>query len=62
MESQLISQALDRVQADAIAAVVFEEEPAAAELTSASRWLEDLRASGEFTGKAAAVCGCAAPQ
>jgi leucyl aminopeptidase len=51
MESYLISQGFDRVPADAIAVVIFAEEAAPAELASAAAWLEELRASGEFTGK-----------
>jgi len=51
MESKLVSQAFDRVQADAIAALVFEDEPASAELAGFATWLEELRSSGEFTGK-----------
>jgi leucyl aminopeptidase len=51
MESKLISQAFDRVQADAIAALVFEDETAPAELAGVATWLEELRTSGEFTGK-----------
>jgi leucyl aminopeptidase len=51
MDSKLVSQAFDRVQADAIAALVFEDEAAPAELAGVATWLEELRASGEFTGK-----------
>jgi leucyl aminopeptidase len=51
MESKLVSKAFDRVQADAIALLVFAEEAAPAELSSATAWLEELRTSGEFAGK-----------
>jgi leucyl aminopeptidase len=51
MESKLVSQAFDRVQADAIAALVFEDEPASPVLAGVAAWLEELRSSGEFTGK-----------
>ena len=51
MESKLISQAFDRVQADAIAALVFEDEAALPELAGVETWLEELRTSGEFAGK-----------
>jgi len=51
MESKLISQAFDRVQADAIAALVFEDEAIPAELAGVATWLEELRTSAEFTGK-----------
>jgi leucyl aminopeptidase len=51
MESKLISQAFDRVQADAIAALVFEDDAAPVELAAFATWLEELRTSAEFTGK-----------
>jgi leucyl aminopeptidase len=51
METKLISQSLDRVESDAIAVVVFEDEAAPPELAPASAWLAELKASGEFTGK-----------
>jgi leucyl aminopeptidase len=51
MDSKLVSQAFDRVQADAVALLVFAEEAAPAELAGVSMWLEELRTSGEFTGK-----------
>ena len=52
METKLLYQPLDQVEADAVAAVLFEDEAAPAELKFAGSWLEELRASGEFTGKA----------
>src|SRR5579863_7612166 len=51
MESKLVSQAFDRVEADALAVVLFEDEVAPSEVKAASAWLEELRTSGEFTGK-----------
>ncbi|MBV8841964.1 MAG: leucyl aminopeptidase [Bryobacterales bacterium] len=51
MEFKLIYQPLDRAEADAVAVVVFEEEPAPPELKSAHAWFDELRASAEFTGK-----------
>jgi leucyl aminopeptidase len=51
METKLIYQPLDRVEADAVAVVVFEEETAPAELKSAQSWFDDMRSSGEFSGK-----------
>jgi leucyl aminopeptidase len=49
METKLLYEPLDRVEADAIAVVLFEEsEP----LPYAKAWLEELKSSGEFTGKA----------
>ncbi len=51
METKLLYQPLDKVEADAIAFVVYEGEVAPAELKFASAWLDELSASGEFTGK-----------
>jgi len=51
VETTLVSQSLDRVEAGAVVALLFEEESAPAELKGSSSWLEELRASGEFTGK-----------
>jgi leucyl aminopeptidase len=51
MESKLVSQAFDRVQADAIVALVFEDDTVPAELGAFAEWLEELWASGEFSGK-----------
>ncbi|MGH9648169.1 MAG: M17 family peptidase N-terminal domain-containing protein, partial [Bryobacteraceae bacterium] len=51
METTLVSQSLDRVEADAVVVLLFEEETAPAELRSLSAWIDELRASGEFTGK-----------
>jgi len=51
METKLLYEPLDRVDADAIAVLVFEDGPATAELGSAAGWLEELKKSGEFSGK-----------
>src|SRR5579863_2115065 len=51
METKLLYEPLDRVEADAVAVVLFEEGPAPAELNFAASWLEELRSSGEFAGK-----------
>jgi leucyl aminopeptidase len=51
VETTLVSQPLDRVEADAVVVLLFEEEPVPAELKASSAWLDELRASGEFTGK-----------
>ena len=51
METKLVYQPLDRVEADAVAAVLFEEEAAPAELKSAAAWIDELKVSGEFSGK-----------
>jgi len=51
VETTLVSQSLDRVEADAAVVLLFEEETAPSELKSSSAWLDELKASGEFTGK-----------
>jgi len=51
METKLLYQPLDKIEADAVAVVLFEEEPAPAELKFASAWLDEMRASGEFSSK-----------
>ena len=51
METTLVSQSVDRVEADAVVVLLFEEETAPAELKSSSAWLDELRSSGEFTVK-----------
>src|SRR2546422_69148 len=51
VETTLVSQSLDRVEADAVVVLLFEEETAPVELKSLSGWIDELRASGEFTGK-----------
>src|SRR5579864_8534652 len=52
METKLLYQPLDKVEADAVAFMLFEDEPAPADLKFVSAWLDELRASGEFSGKA----------
>src|SRR5579872_3451428 len=51
MDTKLLYSSLDKIEADAVAVVLFENEPAPAELKFASSWLDELRASGEFSGK-----------
>ena len=51
MESRLVSQSFDKVQADALVALVHAEEAAPAELASVASCMEELKSSGEFTGK-----------
>jgi leucyl aminopeptidase len=53
METKLLYQPLAQVEADAIAVVLFEEEAAPTDLKFASAWLEELKTSGEFSGKSA---------
>jgi leucyl aminopeptidase len=47
----LVSQPLDRVEADAVAVLMCEEDAVPAELKSAGNWIAELRSSGEFAGK-----------
>jgi len=53
VENTLISQPLDRVEADAVVVLLFEDDAPPAELKSSSAWIGELRASGEFAGKTA---------
>ena len=62
METTLVSQSLDRVEADAVVVLLFEDENAPAELKSFGAWLDELRASGEFTGKSGELAVQHAPQ
>ena len=62
METKLLYQTLDKVEADAVAIVLFEDEPAPAELKFATAWLEELRTSGEFLGKAEELAVLHQPQ
>ena len=55
METKLISQSLDHAEADAIAVVVGEQEGPPAELEQCTAWFEELRTSGEFTGKSGEI-------
>ncbi len=52
METKLQYQPLDKIEADAVAVVLFEGEPAPSELKFAYGWLDVLRESGEFSSKA----------
>jgi len=51
METKLLYQSLAQVEADAVAVILFEEESAPAELKFAASWTDELKASGEFSGK-----------
>jgi leucyl aminopeptidase len=62
METKLLYQPLDKVEGDAVAFVLFEGESAPAELKFASAWLDELAASGEFSGKADEVAVLHQPQ
>jgi len=48
METRLQYEPLDRVEADALAVAVFEES---GDFPLAKAWLDELKTSGEFTGK-----------
>src|ERR1700680_248687 len=50
MDAKLLYQPLDQIEADAVAVVLFEDEPPQS-LNFATAWLGELRASGEVTGK-----------
>src|SRR5258708_37509398 len=52
MNTKLLYQPFDKIEADAVAVVLFENEAAPSELKFASAWLDELHASGEFSGKA----------
>ena len=62
METKLISQPLAEAEADAVAVVLFEDETAPGELKAAAAWLDELRASGEFTGKSGELAVLHQPQ
>ncbi len=51
MESKLLNQPFSQVEADALAVVLFEDQPAPPELDAFGPWLEDLKTSGEFSAK-----------
>jgi leucyl aminopeptidase len=60
VDIKLIYQPLSRAEADAVAVVVFEDEAAPPDL--ARTWFEELRASGEFTGKTGELAVLHQPQ
>jgi leucyl aminopeptidase len=51
MDTKLLSQPFDKIEADALAIVLFENESAPAELKFASAWLDEMKTSGEFSAK-----------
>jgi leucyl aminopeptidase len=51
METKLTYQPFERVDADALAVVFFEDQLTPAELAGLSGWIDDLKSSGEFSGK-----------
>jgi leucyl aminopeptidase len=62
METKLLYQPLAQVEADAVAVVLFEEESAPADLKFASAWLEEIKTSGEFSGKSGDLAVLHQPQ
>src|SRR5712692_4501934 len=69
MDTNLVAQPVNRVEADAVAVVLFEDEVGQASrpdgdpaLSPSSPWLEELRASGEFTGKSGEIAVQHLPQ
>jgi len=62
MDTKLVYQSLDKVEADAVAVVLFENDAAPAELKFASAWMEELRSSGEFSGKTDEIAVLHQPQ
>lgn len=62
METKLLYQPFDKIEADAVAVVLFEEEAVPAELKFASAWLDELKASGEFSARADEVAVLHQPQ
>jgi leucyl aminopeptidase len=59
METNLIYHALNEVEADAVAVVVFEEGDG---IPAAKSWLDEMRTSGEFSGKPGEVATLHQPQ
>jgi leucyl aminopeptidase len=51
MDTKLIAQPFSSVEADALALILFEDESAPSQLQPFAPWLEELKSSGEFTGK-----------
>jgi leucyl aminopeptidase len=62
METKLLYQTLAQVEADAVAVVLFEEETSPADLKFASAWLDELKSSGEFSGKTSELAILHQPQ
>jgi leucyl aminopeptidase len=59
METKLIYQALNEVEGDAVAVVLFEDGEG---LPQAKTWIEEMRTSGEFTGKSGEMATLHQPQ
>src|SRR5579859_1090389 len=59
METKLIYQPINEVEADAVAVVLFEDGPG---LPPAQTWLDEMRTSGEFSGKSGEMATLHQPQ
>src|SRR5579863_9219686 len=59
METKLIYQGLNEVEGDAVAVVLFEDGEG---LLQAKTWLDEMRTSGEFTGKSGEMATLHQPQ
>ncbi|HTM14539.1 MAG TPA: M17 family peptidase N-terminal domain-containing protein, partial [Bryobacteraceae bacterium] len=59
METKLLYQALNEVEADAVAVVLFEDGEG---LPQAKTWLDEMRESGEFSGKSGEMATLHQPQ
>ena len=59
METKFTYQPLDEVEADALAVVLFED---GGDLPQAKSWLDEMRASGEFSGKSGEMATLHQPQ
>src|ERR1051325_4083665 len=55
METKLLYQPMDQVEADALAVVLFEGAASPPALGFAAGWLDELRSSGEFSGKSGEI-------
>ena len=51
METKLINQPFEQVQADALVLVVYEDQAAPTEIGQLSAWLEEMKSSGEFSNQ-----------
>src|ERR1700689_269243 len=62
METKLLYQTLDKVEADAVVVVLFEDDPAPSDLKFAAEWIEGMREPGEFAGKSDEIAVLHQPQ
>src|SRR5882757_9977354 len=59
METKLLFQSLNEVEADAVAVVLFEDGEG---IPAAKSWLDEMRASGEFVAKSGEMATLHQPQ